>query len=82
MQPGRIPPFAGLVFCLIALTGCGWLGAGEDPPLPGERLAVLLYETDLKPDPLIAGQAVNIPPLTEIRTGRSRAVGRCTRLAM
>ena len=62
MQPGRIPPFAGLVFCLIALTGCGWLGAGEDPPLPGERLAVLLYETDLKPDPLIAGQAVNIPP--------------------
>lgn len=63
MQPGRISGFAGLVLCLVALSGCGtWFGAGEDPPLPGDRLAVLRYETDLKPDPRIAGQAVEFPP--------------------
>jgi outer membrane protein assembly factor BamB len=50
-------------FGFLLLSGCGgWLGETETPPLPGERVSVLVYEGDLAPDPRIADQAVALPP--------------------
>lgn len=46
------------------LAGCGdtWLGGGEDePPLPGERISVLLLERTLEPDPELAAEPVILP---------------------
>ena len=41
-----------LLLVTAALSGCGdnWFGKAEKPPLPGERIAVLDYERDLRPD--------------------------------
>lgn len=44
-----------------ALAGCGWFGAKEPPPLPGERMAVLLFDSELKADPQVAELAVRLP---------------------
>jgi len=43
------------------LAGCSWFGEAEDPPLPGERISVMLFERDLEPDPRIADLAVRLP---------------------
>lgn len=58
---GRI---AALGLCLAALSACGdsWFGAAEEPSLPGERIAVLLYDGDLAPDSRVAGRTVELPP--------------------
>ncbi|MCB2100210.1 MAG: PQQ-binding-like beta-propeller repeat protein [Rhodobacterales bacterium] len=45
------------------LTGCDtWFGAREDPPLPGERIAVLLNARTLEPDPKLADAEILLPP--------------------
>lgn len=44
-----------------ALAGCGWFGTKEAPPLPGERMAVLLFDSELKADPQVAELAVRLP---------------------
>lgn len=52
--------FAGLVFALFLLGGCDtWFGEAEAPPLPGERISVLEYESKLQPDPELAGRPVS-----------------------
>jgi len=44
------------------LTACsGWYGGGEEPPLPGERVSVLLRETQLSADPNIADLKIKLP---------------------
>ena len=43
------------------LAGCGWFGEEEAPPLPGERLSVMLLESDLEPDPRLADLEVRLP---------------------
>lgn len=51
----------GVVF---GLGGCEdtWFGGGEDaPPLPGERISVLLLERTLEPDPLLVSEPVVLP---------------------
>ena len=47
---------------VVLLSGCGltdyfgdWFGASPPPPLPGERIPVLLLRQDLEPDPRLAG---------------------------
>lgn len=55
-----IGPAAGLAAPLLFLAGCGWFGETEAPPLPGERVSVLVYESDLQPDPELAGQPVSL----------------------
>ena len=49
----------------LALAGCetigDWLGPGEDPPLPGERISVLSLEQALEADPRIADVPVLLP---------------------
>lgn len=45
----------------LLLTGCGaWFGEADDPPLPGERISVLFYDSDLRPDPRLADQPVSL----------------------
>ena len=53
-----------LVLTALALGACdiGWLGETEDPPLPGERRAVITAEERLEPDPALAGTPVRLPP--------------------
>jgi len=71
-------------FCLL-LGGCGgWFGESEEPPLPGNRVPVLLYEGDLAPDPQIFDQDVVLPPAyrnaswTQVGGGPLHAVGHVT----
>lgn len=54
--------FAG---CLLLLPACNvlpdWMGANEEPPLPGERISVMQLEQEVVPDPGIADLAVKLP---------------------
>lgn len=43
------------------LAGCSWFGEKEKPPLPGDRVAVLLFDNELKVDPEVAELAVRLP---------------------
>lgn len=55
---------AALVACLLALLlpGCDSIFGDEEERLAGERIPVLLHDTELTPDPLIADLAVRLPP--------------------
>lgn len=53
----------------LLLAGCGlsdyfgdWFGAAPAPPLPGERIPVLLLRQDLEPDARLADVEVKLPP--------------------
>ncbi len=62
MSVRRITPAA---LALGLLSGCsGWYGEAEEPPLPGERVSVLLRDSQLIADPNVAGQAIQLPPAT------------------
>ena len=51
-----------VVIVALLLSGCGaWLGGKEAPPLPGERISIMLFQRDLTPDPRIADLAVRLP---------------------
>jgi len=50
----------------LALGACDsltpdWLGKPEAPPLPGDRIPIMLLERSLKPDPGLADVAVRLP---------------------
>jgi len=46
----------------LALAGCGtWLGDPEDPPLPGERISVMLLDESITPDPSLAAMPMQLP---------------------
>lgn len=47
-----------------ALAACGiggWFGAKEEPPLPGERVSIMVHESTLKPDSGAADTAILLP---------------------
>lgn len=47
---------------VAALTGCGsWFGDSDPPPLPGERISVLMMEQRVEPDPRLADLEVVVP---------------------
>ena len=51
-----------LLIPLTTLAACGsWFGEYAEPPLPGERLPVLTFESRLEPDPRIADLEVRLP---------------------
>jgi outer membrane protein assembly factor BamB len=59
----------GLSLTALLLAGCGlqglsdmWFGESEGPPLPGERIAVLVETTDLQVDTRLADTEVRLPP--------------------
>jgi len=45
----------------LVLAGCDWFGEAEAPPLPGERVPVLSFDTVLQPDSAVADQRVVLP---------------------
>lgn len=47
---------------LSACSGNGLWGGEEDPPLPGERVPVLLLDRQLSADPQLADLEVRLPP--------------------
>ena len=65
--PARAVRSALLGLCLLlALAGCDtvseWMGEGEPPPVPGERLSVISVERQLEPDPGTEALTVRLPP--------------------
>ncbi|MBT5432557.1 MAG: PQQ-binding-like beta-propeller repeat protein [Alphaproteobacteria bacterium] len=55
------------VFCCLSLAACStdafdWLGEPPPPPLEGERIAVLEFETELRGDSGLADLPVVLPP--------------------
>ncbi|MGI9419924.1 MAG: PQQ-binding-like beta-propeller repeat protein [Geminicoccaceae bacterium] len=54
--------FAAMLLGVGTLTACsGWYGGGDEPPLPGDRVSVLLRESQLAADPNIADVKVSLP---------------------
>lgn len=50
---------------VISLSACDtWFGEDEAPPLPGERISVLLHERSIKPDENLENQEIILPPPT------------------
>lgn len=46
----------------VTLAGCGvWFGEVEDPPLPGERISVMIHQQDLAPDPALSAEPIVLP---------------------
>ncbi|MCK6454531.1 MAG: PQQ-like beta-propeller repeat protein [Alphaproteobacteria bacterium] len=68
-RAGRAARTAGALLSLsILLGGCGlsdyfggWFGQSPSPPLPGERIPVLLLRQDLEPDVRLAAVDVRLP---------------------
>ncbi|MEM7022030.1 MAG: PQQ-binding-like beta-propeller repeat protein [Pseudomonadota bacterium] len=51
--------------CSALLAGCSgntWFGGSEEPPLPGERIPVMLLERGVTADPGIASLPIELPP--------------------
>jgi outer membrane protein assembly factor BamB len=50
----------------LGLAACSgddaWFGAAEPPPLPGERVSVMLLERELTADPNLADLPIELPP--------------------
>jgi outer membrane protein assembly factor BamB len=61
----RTAASAMLLSSMMSLAGCGlfdsWFGAGEKPPLPGERISALQINRQLNVDPELAGTEVMLP---------------------
>ncbi|MBO42901.1 MAG: pyrrolo-quinoline quinone [Rhodospirillaceae bacterium] len=61
----------GVIMAFISLSGCDTIddiiGKKKKPPLPGERIPVMLHERDSTPDPMVSGLRVMLPPPTKNR---------------
>lgn len=53
---------AAAALALGACSGDGWWGGSDDPPLPGERIPVMLLERQVTADPRLADVEVRLPP--------------------
>ena len=55
-----------VIAALLGLAACSsddtWFGGSEEPPLPGERVSVMLLEREVTADPSIADLPVELPP--------------------
>jgi len=55
-----------ILLLLLLIAGCDWiesfLPSRKKPPLPGERIAVMVNERDLNPDPKVSDLRVMLPP--------------------
>ncbi len=51
-----------ILLAVMLLSGCGrWFGDTGAPPLPGERIAVLSLDNNLKADPRVADLRIRLP---------------------
>lgn len=65
MSITRAQFFASLTLVALGLTGCDantWLGEAEEPRLPGTRIAVMLEDGVVEPDPRLADLELRLPP--------------------
>lgn len=47
----------------MLLVGCeGWFGGGEEVPLPGDRISIMLLNDGIAADPRVANLTVVLPP--------------------
>ena len=47
---------------LVILAGCGvWFGEADEPPLPGERVSVMMHQRELTPDPALGATPIALP---------------------
>ncbi len=65
MISGPLRKFSLLVLAAVALVACDTIddliGSGEEPPLPGERIAVLSAQDRIEPAARVADLAVRLP---------------------
>ena len=61
IRPGRRAGWAAAMALALALGGCSWFEKTKDPPLPGDRISVLLHQRTLKADPELADVQVLLP---------------------
>ena len=61
MSP-RLLAFAALIGLAACSGDDAWFGGSEDPPLPGERVSVMLLEREVAADPTIADLPIELPP--------------------
>ena len=66
VMPFSRPAVRVLAFCaMVVLSGCAltdeWFGDAEDPPLPGERISVIIESGAVEPDPRISDLDVLLP---------------------
>ena len=60
---GRVGLALALLTGLAACSGDdSWFGGSEGPPLPGERVSVMLLERELTADPDLASLPIELPP--------------------
>ena len=61
-------PAVGFLMALFLLGACSspteWFSGKEEPPLPGDRIAVLLHQRTLSPDPELADVQILLPAPT------------------
>ena len=69
--------WAAALSAAVLLTGCGWFGESEKPPLPGERVSALQLNRQLKVDPELAVIDVILPE-PYVNTGWTQAGGNQT----
>ena len=63
-MPLRLKRFLLPLSLPLVISACGvtdWFGEPEDPPLPGQRIAILAYERGIRADPSIADTVVQLP---------------------
>lgn len=54
--------FAAVAVLLTSLPGCGiWFGEVDNPPLPGERVSVMMHQRALTPDPTLSATPIALP---------------------
>ncbi len=56
-----IPRSSAALVLLAALSGCGWFGEDDKPPLPGARISVMELNRSLVADPSLADVKVQLP---------------------
>ncbi|WP_430398941.1 PQQ-binding-like beta-propeller repeat protein [Ferrovibrio sp.] len=65
MTPTRLSRFALLLLLPLALAGCDTVGdfftVKDKPKVPGERISVLAFDSQLDPDPQLAQTPVQLP---------------------
>lgn len=65
VSAGRRSSLIAVVLLAVALPGLGgcdkWFGKEPGPPLPGNRISVLLHSRSLVPDPQVAGAEILLP---------------------
>ena len=61
-SPNSFRSAASVLVLALALAGCDtFLGTPEKPPLPGERISILLHQQTLSPDANAEGQQIQLP---------------------